>query len=274
MRSMPCRDRRNGRDDSVDQKRVVKDMERRPKVAALQGHDRAHQHAQHAELGRQNPTLKEELAEVERQREDDCVRGAVRKAEETAKARHGRGSRLLECFVDQHDRNVADDRIDAAALDALESLLDHRLLAPELLAELVAHGRGPGLADGDRLHLFFAERTSENLEQLGIDRHRGGVYQTVWWLGVRPTSPTAGGCPLPTTPCYHPPRMRVLHLAAGNRWTGAAAPAFAEVEALRAAGVDAHYAYVGGYKLQDKIGHFDFAHPVIARAQNPRSFLR
>ena len=30
--------------------------------------------------------------------------------------------------------------------------------------------------------------------------------------------------------------MKILHLAAGNRWTGAAAPAFAEVEALRAAG--------------------------------------
>jgi glycosyltransferase involved in cell wall biosynthesis len=68
--------------------------------------------------------------------------------------------------------------------------------------------------------------------------------------------------------------LRILHLAAGNRWTGAAAPAFAEVEALRAAGHDAHYAYVGGYKLQAKIGHHDFAHPVIEKAQNPVSFLR
>lgn len=68
--------------------------------------------------------------------------------------------------------------------------------------------------------------------------------------------------------------MRVLHLAAGNRWTGAAAPAFAEVEALRAAGVDAHYAYVGGYKLQTKIGHHDFAHALIEKAQNPLSFFR
>ena len=68
--------------------------------------------------------------------------------------------------------------------------------------------------------------------------------------------------------------MRILHLAAGNRWTGAAAPAFAEVEALRAAGHDAHYAYVGGYKLQAKIGHHDFTHPVIGKAQNPVSFVR
>jgi glycosyltransferase involved in cell wall biosynthesis len=68
--------------------------------------------------------------------------------------------------------------------------------------------------------------------------------------------------------------MKILHLAAGNRWTGAAAPAFAEVEALRAAGVDAHYAYVGGYKLEAKIGHLDFTHPLIQKAQNPVSFLR
>jgi len=68
--------------------------------------------------------------------------------------------------------------------------------------------------------------------------------------------------------------MRILHLAAGNRWTGAAAPAFAEVEALRAAGVDAHYAYVGGYKLEAKLGHHDFAHPIIEKAQNPLAFKR
>src|SRR5436189_2708985 len=68
--------------------------------------------------------------------------------------------------------------------------------------------------------------------------------------------------------------MRVLHLAAGNRWTGAAAPAFAEVEALRAAGVDAHYAYVGGYKLEAKLRHHDFAHPLLAKAQNPIAFSR
>ena len=68
--------------------------------------------------------------------------------------------------------------------------------------------------------------------------------------------------------------MKVLHLASANRWTGAAAPAFAETEALRAAGVDAHYAYVGGYKLEAKLAHVDFAHPIIARHQNPASFLR
>jgi glycosyltransferase involved in cell wall biosynthesis len=68
--------------------------------------------------------------------------------------------------------------------------------------------------------------------------------------------------------------VKILHLAAGNRWTGAAAPAFAEVEALRAAGIDAHYAYVGGYKLEAKIGRCDFAHPLIEKSQDPLSFRR
>src|SRR5438445_1425570 len=68
--------------------------------------------------------------------------------------------------------------------------------------------------------------------------------------------------------------MKVLHVAAGNRWTGAAAPAFAEVAALREAGVDAHFAYVGGYKLEAKIGRLDFTHAIIAKAQNPFSFMR
>ena len=68
--------------------------------------------------------------------------------------------------------------------------------------------------------------------------------------------------------------MKILHIAAGNRWTGAAAPAFAEVVALREAGIDAHYAYVGGYKLQAKLARYEFAHPIIAKAQNPISFLQ
>jgi glycosyltransferase involved in cell wall biosynthesis len=68
--------------------------------------------------------------------------------------------------------------------------------------------------------------------------------------------------------------LKVLHLAAGNRWTGAAAPAFAETAALREAGIDAHYAYVGGYKLQAKLARIDYAHAIIAKAQNPVSFIR
>ncbi|HEU5162326.1 MAG TPA: glycosyltransferase family 4 protein, partial [Thermoanaerobaculia bacterium] len=63
--------------------------------------------------------------------------------------------------------------------------------------------------------------------------------------------------------------MKILHLASFNRWTGAAAPAFSEVDALRRAGVDAHYGYVGGSTLEEKIGSLPFAHAILRRDQAP-----
>jgi glycosyltransferase involved in cell wall biosynthesis len=71
----------------------------------------------------------------------------------------------------------------------------------------------------------------------------------------------------------HSASMKVLHLASSNRWTGAAAPAFAEVEALRLAGIEAHYAYVGGYKLEAKLRDVAYAHPIIHKRQDPMSFF-
>lgn len=68
--------------------------------------------------------------------------------------------------------------------------------------------------------------------------------------------------------------MKILHLASFNRWTGAAAPAFSEVEALRRAGADAHYGYVGGSTLEAKVGMLPFAHAVLHREQAPWSLAR
>ncbi|MGA7614458.1 MAG: glycosyltransferase family 4 protein [Thermoanaerobaculia bacterium] len=67
--------------------------------------------------------------------------------------------------------------------------------------------------------------------------------------------------------------MKVLHLASSNRWTGAAAPALAETEALRLAGIDAHYGYIGGYKLESRIGGHEWTHPILSRKQNPASLI-
>lgn len=67
---------------------------------------------------------------------------------------------------------------------------------------------------------------------------------------------------------------RVLHLASSNRWTGAAAPAYAEVEALREAGLEASYAYVGGYRLEEKLSGSPFAFPLIEKKQDPMSMRR
>lgn len=68
--------------------------------------------------------------------------------------------------------------------------------------------------------------------------------------------------------------MKVLHLVSSNRWTGAAAPALAEVEALRSQGVDARYAYVGGYTLEERLQSAEYARPLIERRQNPITFIR
>jgi glycosyltransferase involved in cell wall biosynthesis len=46
------------------------------------------------------------------------------------------------------------------------------------------------------------------------------------------------------------------------------------VEALRGFGADAHFAYVGGYKLETKIGVLPNTHALIERAQNPIAFVR
>lgn len=46
------------------------------------------------------------------------------------------------------------------------------------------------------------------------------------------------------------------------------------MEALRQAGVDARFAFVGGYKLERKIGDRPFVYPVIRKPQNPWAFLQ
>ncbi|HVR42659.1 MAG TPA: glycosyltransferase [Thermoanaerobaculia bacterium] len=68
--------------------------------------------------------------------------------------------------------------------------------------------------------------------------------------------------------------MKILHLASFDRWTGAAAPAFSEVEALRRAGLEAHYGYVGGGGLERKIGHLPFTHAIVRREADPLSVAR
>ena len=68
--------------------------------------------------------------------------------------------------------------------------------------------------------------------------------------------------------------MKILHLAASNRWTGAAAPALAETKALRGAGFDAHFAYVGGYKFEQRLVEKEWAHPVILKREDPLSIAR
>ena len=57
--------------------------------------------------------------------------------------------------------------------------------------------------------------------------------------------------------------VRVLHLASFDRWSGAVDPAFHEAAALRAAGVDAFFGYVGGYKLEARLQAIPWALPIL-----------
>ena len=66
---------------------------------------------------------------------------------------------------------------------------------------------------------------------------------------------------------YHP-HMRVLHLLAADRWTGAAATALALVEALRSTGVDAHLAYRPGHNLETRLAGLDWALPLLAKERS------
>jgi len=65
--------------------------------------------------------------------------------------------------------------------------------------------------------------------------------------------------------------MKILHLASYDEWTGAAAPAWEEVVALRRAGIDAHFAYMPGGDLESRVGRQPFSHGIVTKHQDPRS---
>lgn len=63
--------------------------------------------------------------------------------------------------------------------------------------------------------------------------------------------------------------MRVLHLIAADRWTGAAATALQTVEALREAGVECHFAFRAGHNLAVRLAARPWAHPVLCKISTP-----
>ncbi len=66
---------------------------------------------------------------------------------------------------------------------------------------------------------------------------------------------------------YHG-KVRVLHLVAADRFTGAAAPALLLVEALRAAGCKAELAIRGGHNLQTRLAGRPWVHPILAKERS------
>jgi glycosyltransferase involved in cell wall biosynthesis len=59
--------------------------------------------------------------------------------------------------------------------------------------------------------------------------------------------------------------MRVLHLVAADRWTGAAATALQLAEALREAGVECTFVYRPGRNLEDRLRNVGWCQPLLAK---------
>lgn len=68
--------------------------------------------------------------------------------------------------------------------------------------------------------------------------------------------------------------MRVLHLVAADRWTGAAATALQAAEALRQAGVEAHFAFRPGRNLETRLAGLPWAHPILEKERSWASLRR
>ncbi len=68
--------------------------------------------------------------------------------------------------------------------------------------------------------------------------------------------------------------VRVLHLVAADRWTGAAATALQLVEALRGVGIDAQLAYRSGDNLERRLARQGWSHPVLTKERGPAGLRR
>jgi glycosyltransferase involved in cell wall biosynthesis len=68
--------------------------------------------------------------------------------------------------------------------------------------------------------------------------------------------------------------MRILHLVAGEKWTGAAAVAFDQTAALVAAGVEAQFGFPRGSPLAARLLPLGWARPLLSPARDRLRFFR
>jgi glycosyltransferase involved in cell wall biosynthesis len=68
--------------------------------------------------------------------------------------------------------------------------------------------------------------------------------------------------------------VRILHLVAGEKWTGPAAVVFDQTAALIDAGVEAQYAFVAGSLLAERLLPLGWARPLITHPRTPGNVLR
>jgi glycosyltransferase involved in cell wall biosynthesis len=68
--------------------------------------------------------------------------------------------------------------------------------------------------------------------------------------------------------------VRILHLVAGEKWTGAAAVTFDQTAALVAAGVEAQFGFVGGSPLSARLLPLGWARPLLSSGRDPLRYFR
>lgn len=68
--------------------------------------------------------------------------------------------------------------------------------------------------------------------------------------------------------------MRILHLVASEKWTGAAAVVFDQTAALVAAGVEAQFGFIGESPLARRLHPLGWARPLLSRPRGPLDYPR
>jgi glycosyltransferase involved in cell wall biosynthesis len=68
--------------------------------------------------------------------------------------------------------------------------------------------------------------------------------------------------------------VRILHLVAGEKWTGVAAVSFDQTAALVAGGVEAQFGFVRESPLAARLLPLGWARPLLSPARNPLRYLR
>src|ERR1700709_679485 len=119
------------------------------------------------ERNSQKPTLSAQESPASKR---GATRGAAKPSARASASDGGGRERLL----DEHDRDVGDDRIDQAGGGAVEPLLDHRLLIAEVLAVLLDQRRPHLAGELNQLQLTLGLRADQDFQQLGIDGHDAG----------------------------------------------------------------------------------------------------